>query len=830
MNTEDFKTPMMQQYASIKKDYPDCILFFRMGDFYEMFHKDAEIGSELLGITLTARSKGTDGQIPMCGVPYHAADTYIAKLIKLGKKVAICEQVSKPTPGQDLVERKVIRIVTPGSLIEENLLNGAKSNYLLTFSLSQDLIYLAYCDLSTGEFYSETHNIDKNQNKSLQAISIIKKIDPSEIIIPSEIYENFEFINLLATNLNSNIFPFHYKSTKTLNDLQKYICDIFKIKSLAIFNLDETDQILLTSIEFLITYLEKNLKTELKNFRKISTLNRNDYMHLDADSIINLEIFSSNRLGNTKSQTQTFFETINQTQTPMGERLLHKWIIKPLIKLDEINIRHESTEKIINTKNAYRFLDENLNRIKDIERLASKIALLRANPRDLKATVESLNNALVIINTENIKQILPQEFELTTNDQDQLSEFINFIDTSILENPPITIREGKMINPEFNKDLKSLLDSIKDTKEWISNLESKEKSRTGISTLKVGFNSVFGYYIEITKANSHLAPENYIRKQTLVNAERYITQELKEKESIVLSAEEKIFSLEFEIFNKILVEAQKYIESLQRISQVIAYLDCVFCFAKNAILKNYIKPQMFDSNSYNITIKEGRHPVIETFLPKGDFVPNDLSLTKNTSIHLITGPNMAGKSTFIRQTALIQIMAQIGSYVPAYSAEIAIVDAIYTRIGAGDALIQGLSTFMVEMIETAKILNNATENSLVILDEVGRGTSTLDGLSIAKAVLEYIHEKIKCKTLFATHFHELAQMPNQFHTIENYRIKVSETNESGQIRFLHKVEKGFTDKSYGIEVAKLAGLPTEVIDIAKKHLNLQNKLQLTLGL
>ncbi|TXI31252.1 MAG: DNA mismatch repair protein MutS [Niabella sp.] len=497
------------------------------------------------------------------------------------------------------------------------------------------------------------------------------------------------------------------------------------------------------------------------------------------------------------------------------------------MNLDEINLRLNTTEKIINDKTVYRYLDENLSSIKDIQRLTSKIALLKANARDLKALSQSLTNALSVINFIAEKNILTEEKKLKSDSIQNINEFNSIIKNSILDDPPVILREGKIINPEYNQELKSMLDSIKETKEWIANLEHEEKKRTGISNLKVGFNSVFGYYIEITRSNIGQAPDNYIRKQTLVNAERYITEELKAKESIVLSAEEKIAELEFEIFNKILADCQKYVSDFQIVSDVVGFIDCVFCFAKNATTKNYTKPLITPFQTYNTIIKESRHPVVETFINQSDFVPNDIELTQNSSIHLITGPNMAGKSTYIRQTALIQIMAQIGSYVPAYSAQISIVDAIYTRIGAGDALIQGLSTFMVEMIETAKILHNATSKSLVILDEVGRGTSTLDGLSIARAVLEYIHEHIKCKTLFATHFHELAHLAQRLKSIENYRIKVGEVNN--QIKFLHKVEKGFTDKSYGIEVAKIAGLPEDVIVLAKKYLNYENKLQLPLG-
>ena len=808
---ENFSTPMMQQYMEIKKDYKDYLVFYRMGDFYELFLQDAEIGSQIMDVALTSRNKGSEGKIPMCGVPFHAIDTYLAKVIKAGHKAAICEQITKPQKNIKLVERKVVRIITPGTIIEQNLLDQKTNNYVLT--IYQDA--LAYADISTGQFFTKFIIMD-------QLFDQIKKINPAEIVIDIKDYNDDIFLQKLS-QLTPNITKFEFDD-QNYPLIVKALCTEFEILRTETFDLDQNkDKKLIIVASNLIKYLKYIQKSDIKNFTKITKILDQKYVRFDIESIQNLEIFSSSKNYDTKNYS--LFNTIDKTHTAMGARLLKDWLIKPLIEYTEINQRLEITQILANShKNRQEIIDL-LQQINDIPRLYAKLANGTGNARDLQNICISLTNSIVLADRINqLEKITGQgfKFEIDSNLKPCLNKILN----SLTITPPFTVREGNMINPGVDERLDQINREIKSTKDWITNLEQQQRELTQIPNLKVGFNSVFGYYIEITKSYIQKVPTDYIRKQTLVNAERYITDELKQKEEIVLNAQSKINEIEFEIFNDLVSQLCKYTRQINDIVNKIATIDCLVAFALNASQNNWIKPTITDD--YDLILKEAKHPVVEKTMEIGKFTPNDTTLSKNEFIHLITGPNMSGKSTYIRQVAIIQLLAQIGSFVPAQTAKLSIVDGIYTRIGSGDALAQGLSTFMVEMIETAKILNNATKNSLVILDEVGRGTSTIDGIAIAQAIVEHIHQNIKCKTLFATHLHELTNLSQRLKNLANYHIAVLESQTT--IKFLHKIKTGSTDKSYGIDVAKLAGIPVTVIQRANEILNKNTTNQLKLDL
>lgn len=823
---EQFKTPMMQQYLQIKKEYPDCLLFFRMGDFYELFLEDAEIGSKVMDIALTARSKGSDGKIPMCGVPFHSVDAYLGRIIRAGYKAAICEQTSKPKPGAELVERKVVRIITPGTVVDENLISSKANNFLLTFLIFQTKIIFAYADTSTGEFFVKeilhkgvSADIYQNLNNE------IKRINPSEIILTNDQYHNYDLLSQVQNTSDANIFPFNLETRKGDFELN-YLKEFFRIKTLDVFSISEEDIEAIKVIYTLLKYLENNFKSEIKHINKIINASKYKYMRLDADTINNLEIFHTHRVGSSRSKSSSLFDIINKTSTAMGDRTLRYWITYPLLDKDQIIKRQNAVEDFINKKKLIEQIDIELKSISDIERIISRVGTGRSNPRDLLNLANSLEKSLKFFEDISDLKFVTEQIDINDDIKLKAKESITLINNAIKENAPISTRDGNIIKDGYSSELDDIKSSIKDSKEWINQLEAIEKQKTGISTLKVGFNSVFGYYIEISKASSNSAPAHYVRKQTLVNAERYITQELKEKEEIVLKAEEKINEIELEIYQKILINLTEFIPQIQSIAKAVGVSDAFLAYAKNAIHNNYVKPQILESSEQTFQATEARHPIVEKSLNSGEFTPNDTLLNKQKFLHIITGPNMAGKSTYIRQIALIQLLAQTGSYVPAFEAKISIADGIYTRIGAGDALAQGLSTFMVEMVETAKILNNATQNSLIILDEVGRGTSTLDGLSIARAIVEYIHNNVKANTLFATHYHELIELDRELKNLQNYHVKI--IDKDGEIKFLHRIEQGGTTKSYGIEVAKIAGIPNEVIEKAKQYLNNGSKKQLSL--
>jgi len=814
---ENFNTPMMQQYMQIKKEYKGYLLFYRMGDFYELFLKDAEIGSQIMDVALTSRSKGSEGRIPMCGVPFHSIDTYLAKVIKAGYKAAICEQITKPQKKVKLVERKVIRIVTPGTITEENLLDQKSNNYILTFMSEKEATGIAYADISTGEFYTK---ILEQGN----LFDELKKINPAEIVISSQSYNDDLLLRKLS-EITKNISHYDFDNSNYQNVI-KGIHQIFNIIRTETFDLDQNkDKQAIVASYNLLTYLKYIQKQNLKNIQKITKIYNANSARLDIESIQNLELFQSTKSFDNKDHS--LFATLDKTHTAMGARLLKDWLYRPLIDKSQINQRLDITETLIKEHKLREELIISLKKINDIPRLLAKLISGTGNARDLQNICVSILSAIEtgkLIDAN--ASIANKNYQFKT--KTELNEIAYNTLNALTINPPFSIREGNMINHGVDERLDEINNEIKSSKEWITNLEQALRKDTQIANLKVGFNSVFGYYIEVTKSYLDKVPPEYIRKQTLANAERYITQELKEKEEIVLNAQSKINEIEFEVFTNLINELTKYTEQIIDLAQKIGHLDCLICFAINAIENNYIKPIIETNDNYDLTIVEGRHPVVEKTMDVSHFTPNDSNINKNAFLHLITGPNMSGKSTYIRQVAIIQLMAQIGSYVPAKNAHITIVDGIYTRIGSGDALAQGLSTFMVEMIETAKILNNATKNSLVILDEVGRGTSTVDGIAIAQAIVEYIHAKIGCKTLFATHLHELTSLSQRLKKLKNYHIAVLE-NET-EIRFLHKIKEGSTDKSYGIDVAKIAGIPVEVIDRAKAILNKNTTSQLKLNL
>ena len=800
-------TPMMRQYKDIKENYKDCILFFRLGDFYEMFFEDAIVASKVLEITLTAKNCGLEEKAPMCGVPYHAADTYIAKLIDRGYKVAICEQVEDPATAKGIVKREVVQIITPGTVVSQNMLNEKDNNYLASVYVDGQGTGLAYCDISTGEICTLEIK-DKNHIEIL--FNELVKLSSKEILINTpEIESELK----TATDAYISILDQSYYNLK---QVENRILDHFKVKSLQGLGISPM-QMAIKALGSLLLYLYDTKKQNLLHLNSLKVIDQSDHMSLDKSTIRNLEI------------TETLFEkkvqgsligVLDLTHTAMGSRKLKQWLKEPLKKKEAIQKRLDAVELLSDDVLMRNNLRELLKQIYDLERLIGRITCGNTNARDLIA----LRNSIAVIpdvraELQMCGNALLEELYEKIND---LKEPFDLINSSITEDPPHTIREGGIIREGYSKELDELKISIKDGQEWIANLEEVERKRTGIKNLKVGYNKVFGYYLEVTKSNYDAIPDNYIRKQTLVNSERFITPELKQVESVVLNAEAKINELEYQLFQGIREEIQKYIKTIQRTANAIAVLDVLLSFAEVSTRLNYVKPEIDDSDVINI--KNGRHPVLEVTNKDGIFVANDLYLDRDKqSLLIITGPNMSGKSTYMRQTALIVLMAQAGCFVPADHAKIGLVDRIYTRIGASDNLAQGQSTFFVEMSELAYILNTATLKSLVILDEIGRGTSTYDGLSIAWATVEYLCDpKRMIRTLFATHYHELTVLEGSIKGVQNLNVDVKE--KDGNIVFLHKIVQGSSSRSYGIHVAKLAGVPAKVLNRAdEKLLELESK-------
>lgn len=776
-------TPAMKQFKAAKLKYPDCIIFFRMGDFYELFYNDAIIVSHELNITLTKR--GTKAKIPLAGIPYHALDNYLPKLVKKGYKVAICEQTEDPKLAKGVVKRDVIKIVTPGTLFTDNQLSDNKNTFIMSICYSKGKFGISICDISTGEFKTTC----VKENKLLNEIT---KYDPSEIIIPENFSKDIEYDTYI------NACPNHYFDYK---NCYENLINHFNVQSLQGFGIEELDNCII-SCGALIKYLNFTQMSDLSNINTINHYSNEDFMILDKSTIKNLELVSNVK---DNSKANTLLETIDKTKTPMGARLLKNWILRPLIDIDKINERYDIIENLIGSSFLIEELNDILKRFNDIERLISKSNYKTANPRDIIA----LNNSLKLVKM--IRDELDRnkfDFMKDNFDFSKFNEIIQLIDNAIIQQPMISIREGNIIKDNFNQELDRLRDICNNGKKYILELEEREREKTGITNLKVSYNKVFGYFIEITNKNKEKVPSSYIRKQTRVNSERYITEELKELESTIISSQEKINVLEYNIFIDLLDKVNFLTKEVQTVSKEISELDCLLCFAVISKENNYVRPKLNDG--FNLEIVNGRHPVIEKMT---SFVANDCNFNDKVLMKIITGPNMAGKSTYMRQIALINYMAQIGCFVPCDEGNISIVDRIFTRVGAHDDLTHGQSTFMVEMSETANILNNATNKSLIILDEIGRGTSTYDGVSIAYSVAEYIYKNVQAKTLFATHYHALTKL-GENDGIKNYSVLVKEKDD--EIIFLRKIIENATNKSFGVQVAKLAGLPKEVIVRAKE--------------
>jgi len=803
------QTPLMAQYYKVKEAHPDTLLLFRMGDFYETFEEDAKTASRVLGITLTRRANGSAGDTPLAGFPHHAIDTYLPKLVRAGLRVAICEQLENPKMAKGIVKRDVIEVVTPGVAFSDKLLDHKKSNFLMALCLRDNFAGISFCDISTAEFY--LYQIPaENIRQQLELIS------PAEVLIPKKDKDYLTGIissagsSARVTKMDDWLFNLDYATELLENH--------FKTVTLKGFGIDRYPAGV-TAAGVVLNYLQETQKSNLGHINKISVYNAYDYMILDFATKRNLEIIYSMQDGGREG---SLISILDRTHTPMGGRLLKRWISAPLIKLEPILHRQESVEIIYKNRPLSKKLSEELKEISDLERLTSKICTGRANPRDVVNLKLSLNKI------PRLKEILSEvpagTLRKLNEELKPLNTIADKIQIALVDAPPLSLTEGGVIKPGYSIELDEIRSISIHGKDWMANLQKQEREKTGISSLKISFNKVFGYYIDISNANKDRIPESYIRKQTLVNSERFITPELKEYEEKILNAEERIYNLESELFNDLRMFIVSATEEIQENARLIAKLDCFVSLAEIAVQYNYTKPLIDESTVLNI--KDGRHPVVERILPPGDkYTPNSCYLDNEESqIIILTGPNMAGKSVFLRQAGLIVLLAQIGSFVPASEARIGIVDRIFTRVGASDNITAGESTFLVEMQEAANILNNATGRSLILLDEIGRGTSTFDGISIAWSTTEYLHENpdVRAKTLFATHYHELNEMADIFPRIKNFKVDVREYDD--KVIFLHKVLPGQADHSYGIQVAQLAGLPQVVTDRAKEILaNLESK-------
>lgn len=798
-------TPMMAQYMEIKKDYPDTILFFRLGDFYEMFFDDAHTASSVLELTLTARSYSKGEKAPMCGVPFHSAEGYIARLVNKGYKVAICEQVEDPATAKGIVKRDVIRIITKGSIIENNLLDESKNNYLAVVYLTDSGAGLCFTDVSTG-IVNLTHFEDENTLEN-NVMNELGTFTPSEIVLNSVCAQNKAIASFISKRIEATC-EMPSDSYFDYEDCYNACKDHFgeeKIKTIGFVS----DAKAVIALGTALKYLKNVQKNDLENIREVNFYSDKQFMKLDYSTLRNLEITQSMRTGEKRG---SLLWVLDKTNTAMGKRLLRNWLEKPLVSIAQISRRHNAVDELVSDSTKLSELSEKFSGVFDIERLITRVMFESANAKDLnslKQTLECIPSIKSILNTFG-SAYLKQQFL----NMDSLEDIRELIHASIDEDAPFSIREGGFIRDGFNAELDELRHIQQGGKEFILDIEQREKERTGIPKLKIGYNRVFGYYIEITNSYKELVPEDYIRKQTLANCERYITQELKDLESKVLGAQERIVKLEYEIFCQIRGQVAKQYSRIKATAEALAITDVLCSLANVAISNNYVCPTILDGTA--IKIKDGRHPVVEAVLDDSPFVPNDTYMDCDKErCAIITGPNMAGKSTYMRQVAIICLMAQAGSFVPASSAELSIVDSIFTRVGASDDLATGQSTFMVEMNEVSNILKNANKNSLIILDEVGRGTSTFDGMSIARAVLEYIADKKKigAKTLFSTHYHELTELEGQLDGVNNYNICVKKRGDT--ITFLRRIVRGRADGSYGIEVAKLAGIPNSVVSRAR---------------
>jgi DNA mismatch repair protein MutS len=792
-------TPVRQQYLEVKRQYPEAILFFRLGDFYETFDEDAKTTSRELDIVLTSRNVAKGRRVPMAGIPHHAAENYIARLIEKGYHVAICEQIGDG-PVNGLFPRQVVRVITPGTVVEQSLLPSDANNYLASIVISDGAVGLAYTDVSTGEF-STTEIISSDPLSSLR--HELMRVNPAEVLYPESI-ELVEIWEGHTTPLQDWRFE-HDRCSETL-------MSHFGAATLDGYGLSQ--KILATrAAGVIIDYLRDTQKAALSLLTGLSTYTLDDFMTLDAATRRNLELTETIRTGDVKG---SLLGTIDATVTPMGRRLLRQWMGKPLLDIEQIQKRQDQVEAQFSDGMWRAEIRDALSDLGDLERLTNRTVAGVAGPKDLVALRELLGDL------PNLGLLLSQKespaMETLHQSLDPCEDVLKLIEAALEDDPPATLSQVGVIRSGYSEQLDSVVEASRHARDWIADLEEQERERTGITNLKVGYNKVFGYYIEVTKSKINLVPEEYIRKQTLTQAERYITPEMKEYESIVLTAEERIREIETELFRGLCQEIAGYTERLLATARTIARLDVVTGLAEVAARKGYIRPEFVPDDI--LDIRDGRHPVVEEHLIGKQFVPNDTNFELGEKIRIITGPNMSGKSTYLRQVALIALMAQMGSFVPAGSAKLGVTDRIFTRIGAQDEIHAGQSTFMVEMVEAANILHHATPRSLLILDEIGRGTSTYDGLSIAWAVVEYIHNhpKIRARTLFATHYHELTQLSETLPGVRNYNVAVSD--EGGQVVFLHKIIPGGADRSYGIHVAELAGLPRPVINRAQEILSL----------
>jgi len=781
-------TPMMQQYLQIKAQHKDAFLFFRLGDFYEMFFEDATKAAQELEITLTSRDGG-DERIPMCGVPYHSAENYIKNLIEKGFKVAICEQVEDPKHTKGVVKREVVQLVTPGTVMEGTMLQEEENNFLAAVTpFDQQTYVVAYNDLTTGE-----NSVALINDGFDHVLSELYNRPVKEIVVPSDMPEEkssslVERLGVTLSTEDESDMPEEH-----LNLVEKLPKDKMK-----------------TGFGRLFHYIQRTQKRSMDHLMPVQVIELQQYMTLDMYSKRNLELMETLRKQGKKG---SLLWVLDKTVTSMGARLLKKWLERPLLNKNMIETRYNQVEGLVEHFFERESLREALTSVYDLERLAGRVAYGNVNARDLIQLKQSLSKVPEI---KSLLQSFQQpELHRLAENIDPLQEVHDFLDESIKDDAPITIKEGNIINDGFNGQLDDYRDAAKNGKQWIAELEQKERQETGIKSLKIGYNRVFGYYIEVTKANLHHLPEGrYERKQTLTNAERYITPELKEKESLILEAQEKSVDLEYELFIQVRDRVKQYIRPLQQLAEQISGIDVLQGFATVSETNQYYRPTITDSRTVNID--KGRHPVVEQVMKDDSFVPNDVKMGENNDILLITGPNMSGKSTYMRQLALTAIMAQIGCFVPCESAQLPIFDQIFTRIGAADDLVSGQSTFMVEMMEAKHALTNATENSLILLDEIGRGTSTYDGMALAQAIVEHIHENIHAKTLFSTHYHELTELDQSLSKLKNVHVRAEEYE--GRVVFLHQIQDGAADESYGIHVAQLAELPKELIQRANSLL------------
>ncbi len=797
-------TPMMEQYFEIKNQYKDYLLFYRLGDFYEMFFDDAIVASRALGLTLTGRDCGEAERAPMCGVPFHSVDTYIGELIKQGFKIAICEQMEDPAQAKGIVRRDVIRVITPGTLIESDLLPDKKNNYLCSLYMGEFEYGVCFCDISTAEIYATSFS---GTNMDSRLLNELGTYMPAEIISnlsASKFKETAEFIkNRIGAMLNDNQ-PFRFELDACLDRVKTQFEETLREGDL-------DDRALVCAVGAMLDYVRDTQKKDVGYINKLNIYSDGQYLEMDVNTRRNLELVESMRA---KEKKGTLLWVLDKTRSSLGARLLRKWVEHPLINASAIVKRQNAVEELYNSFMLREQISELLDNVLDLERLITKIVYGSANGKDLRAVANTIR-ILPELKTL-ISSCTSDEMRRIYEELDTLEDICSLIDRAIKDDAPFSVREGGIISDGYDERVDELRAIVENGDEWKEQIAEREREETGIKNLKVGYNKVFGFYIEVTRSQYELVPDRYIRKQTLANCERYITEELKEMESKVLGASEKLCSLEYELFCDIRATVADNSVRIQKVAALIAETDVYYSLATVAAKNRYVRPEV--NSLDDIVIKDGRHPVVEQFVKDSYFVPNDTKLNVTTDrLLLITGPNMAGKSTYMRQVAIIVLMAQMGSFVPAAEATVGITDKIFTRVGASDDLASGQSTFMLEMNEVAYILKNATRKSLIIYDEVGRGTSTFDGMSIARAIVEYTaSRKIGAKTLFATHYHELTSMEKEFDGIVNYNVAAKKRGDS--ITFLRKIVRGSTDDSYGIEVAKLAGLPNEVIKRAKEVL------------